>query len=139
MTTFANFVLASAALLVSSGALSAQTVGKADVPFAFRIPGGSLPAGKYVIHTQAAGMNIAKITAEDARKSVLVPTPSNLTAPYAAREGKSRLVFSCVADDCALAEIWLGSDGQSVPTRQRRHHAGNERLAMISVNMGHGQ
>ena len=139
MTTFTNFVLASAALLVSSGALTAQTVGTADVPFAFHVPGTSLPAGKYMIHTQASGNYIAQIMAQDTRKSVLVPTPSTLQAPYSAREPRPRLVFACRAGDCSLAEIWLGSDGVSVPVRPRRHSAGYERLAMISVNLNHAQ
>jgi hypothetical protein len=134
MTTFANFVLASAALLVSSGALSAQTVGTADIPFGFRVPGASLPAGKYTIQTKAVGSNAARITARDMKKSVFVLAATTLTSPVG-REEKSRLVFSCHADDCALAEIWLGSEGQSVPSAHRRHYAGSERLAMISVSV----
>lgn len=139
MTTFANFVLASAALLASSGALSAQSTGTADVPFAFRIPGGSLPAGKYTVHTRAGGESIAQVRSVDTRKSVLVMTPSTLPASYTAHEDKSRLVFACRADDCALTQIWIGSEGLTVPSQARRHSAGNERLAMISVNLSRGQ
>lgn len=138
MTTFANFVLASAALLASSGALSAQSA-TADVPFAFRIPGGSLPAGKYTVHTRASGEYIAQVRSVETRKSVLVMTPSTLPESYTAHEDKSRLVFACRADDCALTQIWIGSEGLSVPSRPARHSAGNERLAMISVNLTHGQ
>lgn len=131
MTTLANFVLASAALLVSSGALSAQTVGIADVPFGFSIPGASMPAGKYTVNTRAVGTNVAQIRSEDTKKSVMVLAATNLSAPIA-QEVKPRLVFSCHAEDCALAEIWLGAEGQSVA---HRHHAGRERLAMISVGV----
>lgn len=134
MTTFASFVLASAALLVSSGALSAQTVGTADIPFGFRVSGTTLPAGKYTVHTKMMANSVAQIRSEATRKSILVLAPTSLTAPYG-REEKSRLVFNCRADDCALAEIWMGSEGQSVPTAHRRHYAGSERLAMISVDV----
>lgn len=132
MTTFANFVLASAALLVSSGALAAQTTGYADVPFGFRIPGASMPAGKYTIHTKTMGNSVAQLRAQDTRKSVLVMTATTLPAPVG-NEAQSRLVFACRAGDCALAQIWLGSEGQAVPVPHQRHSARSERLAMISV------
>jgi hypothetical protein len=133
MTTFANFVLASAALLVSSGALSAQTTGTADIPFGFRVPGRSMPAGKYVVSTHTAVHGTALIRPVDKSQSVFVIAQSTLSPPYNAREDKSRLVFACGHGECALQEIWLGSEGQTVSVKTR--HDGSERLAMITVSL----
>ncbi len=133
MTAFANFVLASAALLVSSGALSAQNTGTADIPFGFRVPGRSLPAGKYVVSTHTGSHGSALIRPVDKGQPVFVITPATLPAPYNAREDKPRLVFACGYGECALQEIWLGSEGQSVSVKTR--HDGSERLAMITVSL----
>lgn len=133
MTTFANIVLASAALLVSTGALSAQTKGTADIPFAFHVPGRTLAAGKYEVTTHTGNRDTARIRSLDSNESTYVLTPAPLRAPYQGREEKSRLVFACGSGECALAEIWIGDEGQSVPVHS--HHARNERLAMISINL----
>jgi hypothetical protein len=87
-------------LLNATGAY-AQSLVKADVPFAFSVGAAQLPAGTYTI--SATGDNAIAI--QNGRTGAL----SGVRREYP-RNTRAKLVFHHLGNQYFLAEIWRGSD-----------------------------
>jgi hypothetical protein len=127
------FLFAATALFLGTTAYG-QTPMKADVPFAFRIPGGIVAAGNYVVNLDTlGGSKVLRLYNEDTHKSAVA-------IPYAAGGGPQdnnspRLVFLCSEAGCDLSEVWTPNGGYAV--QKGRAHAG-EYLASIPLTIQRG-
>jgi hypothetical protein len=114
MKSIANrlFLFAAAALSLGTVAYG-QTTLKADVPFAFRMPGGPTAAGHYTVQLQSSGSGkIVVINNRQTRRSAL--SISNRLGGNA-KAIAPRLVFRCAESGCQLSEVWTPDGGYSLP------------------------
>lgn len=128
-----RFVLLATAAVVCGTAAYGQTTLKADVPFAFRIPGGGSAIGSYVIHLNTTGSaKVAEFYNKDTHRAVLAFV--NAVPDVGAREIQPRLIFRCGDDGCALSQIWTPDGGYNVPVHQLR---GRQYVASIPLTAEH--
>lgn len=111
--------------LMLNAAAQAQSLAKANVPFAFSVGSAQLPAGTYVI--SAAGESAIQIRNDQGSASAL----SLVRANYQSNTG-AKLVFHHVGGQYFLAEIWRGggSNGMVItPSKQEKSLEKEMRLA----------
>jgi hypothetical protein len=124
------FVVAAAALSLGTFAYG-QTTLKADVPFAFAVPGGPAQAGQYTIQFEnVAGSKVVHISNRETGRSVL--TLSNRLEGNVNHPIEPRLVFRCGEEGCRLSEIWTLNGGYSLPASHSRNP---EYLASIPLTV----
>ncbi len=127
------FLFAATALFLGTTAYG-QTTMKADVPFAFRIPGSVAPAGNYVVNLDTlGGSKVIRLYNVDTHKSAFA-------IPYAAGGGpldnnSPRLVFRCSEAGCNLSQVWTPNGGYAVP---KGHARAGEYLASIPLTIQQG-
>jgi hypothetical protein len=120
MKSIANrlFLFAAAALSLGTAAYGQNTL-KADVPFAFRMPGGVASAGQYTIRLDGVSngqvVHINNWETGHSALSVGYSLYRNVNVPIV-----PRLVFRCGETGCALSEIWTPTGGYGVPVRHVR-------------------
>lgn len=126
--------LSTVLLVMTASAFSQVREGDvvADVPFAFVVPGRTLPPGHYTVKRLNDLLSIA-----DQQQSLFVPTHS---VQRTAHEDTSKMVFHRYGDLYFLSEVWVGgsSTGKVLfPTRAERELAdrGAERELAV-VRMG---
>ncbi len=121
MKSLANhfFLFAATALFLGTAAYG-QTL-KADVPFAFRIPGGVAAAGSYDVHFDSIGSGrVVRLHNAETHRSVM-SIPFSLNGnPTAA--SAPRMVFRCGETGCQLSEIWTGGAAYGFPVKRARAH-----------------
>jgi len=91
-------------LLSATGAY-AQSIVKADVPFAFSVGAAQLPAGTYKINATSDNTIAIQNGQTGALSSVRREYPRNTRA---------KLVFHHLGNQYFLAEIWRGSDSEGM-------------------------
>jgi hypothetical protein len=116
-----SLVMMSAMINVTA---NAQTVVKADVPFAFKVGTTQLPAGTYEI--KEPSIAAVMIQNRDSRATALSNARHEL-----ARNSGAKLVFHCLAGQYFLAEIWrnAGESGRVIPTSKQEKDLRKELLA----------
>jgi hypothetical protein len=118
-------------LLNATGAF-AQSMAKANVPFAFKVGSAQLPAGTYQV--KAAGETAIVIQNCQASASAL----SNVRREYPRNSG-AKLVFRHIGSQYFLAEIWrgAGSEGMVIaPSKEEKELEKELRLARGHSNAG---
>ena len=108
-----TMILAAAALTFSVTTAFAQSTGKlkAEIPFSFHIGSQQYPAGTYetsVIGTNTGTKVLKIVNVETGSPRVAMASSNAYPRNAASRESGARLVFQCVASDCALSQIWPG-------------------------------
>jgi len=91
--------------LVLTAAGYAQTVAKADVPFAFTVGQKTLPAGRYVVATD--GQDVITIQSYETGASVI-----SLAGKEQPRNTSPKLIFHRIDNQYFLAQVW-GAEGTS--------------------------
>lgn len=122
------FLVAAAALFLGTAAYGQNTL-KADVPFAFQMPGVVSSAGHYTVRLAGStNGQVARIENRETGRSVLTVGYSlywKTNTPIA-----PRLVFKCGETGCALSEIWTPAGGYGVPIS---HHRDREYTASVPL------
>ncbi len=127
------FVFAATAVFFGTAAFG-QTTMRADVPFAFHVPGGGVDAGNYVIHLENGGNEkIVNFYNNDSHRSALAVSFRLFAKPGEAI--RPRLVFRCGDTGCALSEVWSLDGGYGIPQGKPRAH---EYVASIPVKVQRG-
>jgi hypothetical protein len=107
------FLFAATAMFLGTTAFG-QTTLKADIPFAFHVPGGGVSGGKLSIQLRNAGNGkIANLYNYNSHSSALAVTYKLWTKSGEAAQ--PRLVFRCGDNGCMLSEIWTLDGGYGVP------------------------
>jgi hypothetical protein len=135
MKSITNRLFAFAATAVFLGTTAfGQTTMRADVPFAFHVPGGGVDAGNYLIHLENGGIaKIVTIYNYDTHRSALAATFRLDAKPGEAI--RPRLVFRCGDTGCALSEVWTVDGGYGIPQGKPGAH---EYLASIPLTVRQG-
>jgi hypothetical protein len=96
--------------VVMNAAAQAQTVAKANVPFAFKVGSAQLPAGTYEIRTISE--NVVAIKSSNGGAGAL-----SLARRDSTKNASSKLVFHHLAGQYFLTEIWgaPGTAGKMIP------------------------
>jgi len=117
MKSITNRLVLFAAATLSLGTLAyGQNNLRADVPFAFRGPGGTASAGHYSVQLEANGGGyIAQIRNRVTGRGVISITNRLEGKPGAAIA--PRLVFRCAETGCQLSEIWTLNGGFILPVK----------------------
>ena len=93
-------------LLISIPSMSAQTIAKANVPFAFTVGQTEMPAGNYII-SSAVDSAIAIMNRDKGRSVVTVFR----TEQPKSNNGTTKLVFHRYGDKCFLSQVTRGFGG----------------------------
>jgi hypothetical protein len=105
-----NLMIATAALVVTAGVASAQSM-TASIPFEFRAGNRVMAPGTYQIDNlnTLTGVPVYRLLDLHAGRSIAVLPQAPVNPQKGWAEGNPKLVFACVSGSCALAEIWEGS------------------------------
>ena len=127
MNTLTNRIAMFAASAVVLGTLAyGQTTMKADVPFDFRTPSGTLPAGKYLVgNVNSASTVVASLRNADFHHSAYV-----IGKPREDQKaGAPALLFRCSADGCDLIGIRSDEGTTSYLVKARK----NSEVSVIAI------
>jgi len=121
MKSIANRLFVVAAVALSLGTFAyGQTTLKADIPFAFAVPGGPAQAGHYTVRFEDnAGNKIVRIGNSETGRSVLAL--SNRLEGKVNEAITPHLVFRCGEAGCQLSEVWTAKGGYSIPGTRGRN------------------
>ena len=125
------FLFAAAALSLGTVAYGQNTL-NADVPFAFRGPGGAVSAGHYTVQLENNGSGyLAQIRNRATGHGVISIT--NRLDSKAGAAIAPRLVFKCTETSCQLSEIWTRDGGFSVPVKHVRDREYEASIPLIAA------
>lgn len=127
------FLFAASAVFFGTTAFGQTT--KADVPFAFSIPGGAgEAAGNYVINLDThSGGKVLRLYNADTHHAAVAITFSAGGGPM--QKVEPRLVFRCGDEGCVLSEVWTLNGGYALAHGKIRPH---EYLASIPLTIHQG-
>ena len=139
MKTLNTFVLAlSAAAVLGTTALYAQTRVVADVPFDFTVQTVTMPAGEYALKPLSATNGLIQILNLETGRSVAVLAPSALSTYKGKDVDSGKLIFHKYGDRYFFSEVWTpsGPRGRATPSKlEQEIRAGNAERQMASVSI----
>jgi hypothetical protein len=148
MKTLKTFVMTmTAAALLGSTDLYAQTKAVANIPFAFAVSGKTIPAGQYTIQHAAKTNNFQLVLQNTANgESVMVLAPTNTASYMTTDKVEAKVVFHRYGDRYFFSEIWTADgslSGKVQPSkleRETRSNAGNvKQMALVSIPVSVGR
>jgi hypothetical protein len=135
MTTNFTRTLMLAAALGVAGIASAQTMLKADIPFAFRVGEKTMAPGTYLVSNVAGATDaLYKLYNRDEKEGVVVMSAGRHDVARAWKNDElPRLAFACGETRCSLVEIWNGHSRESATFRPAKAHGENIRTAVVTA------
>jgi hypothetical protein len=122
---------AAAVLMVTAGVASAQTVLKAEVPFAFHVGGKVMEPGTIRLRVNGGNFGGVIVNNYDAKRTYIVLPKSRGDAPKKwIASGQPRLGFDCSTGTCILARFWTG-EGHAYQLYGPKTRAGETLLTEI--------
>jgi 2-polyprenyl-6-methoxyphenol hydroxylase-like FAD-dependent oxidoreductase len=119
--------------LLGAAVVSAEQLGKADVPFAFEMAGQKWTAGSYSAVRQAAGGSVLIRNSSTWQAAFVTPVPAG-----PARSHDSSMGFHCYGSQCFLSTIQFGQSQnvyQIRPSSREKELAQTERPKVTLVAM----
>ena len=102
---------AAAAMIMTAGVVSAQSLMKAEIPFAFSAGGKVVEPGTYLVGV-LSGLNsnrVLHVVNTDTRRGHLLLSRSHGDAPARWIAGRvPKLGFDCTTGACILSQVWFG-------------------------------
>jgi hypothetical protein len=138
MKTLKTFVLAiSAAAVLGTTGLYAQTGVAANVPFNFTVGTEKMPAGEYTVRPVSTANGVLQMLSVETGKSVLVNAPSTLSIHKGKESELGKIIFHRYGDRYFFSEVWTpyGLKGHAKPSKlEREIAAGNGgEVALVSI------
>ncbi len=137
MKTLNTFVLAmSAAAMLGTTGLYAQSGVAADVPFNFTAESVRMPAGEYTLTALNRTSGVIQILNVATRESILVLAPSSVSTYKDNGEKTGKLIFHRYGDRYFFSEVWTpdGLRAHTAPSKlEREIQMGGEKLALVSI------
>jgi len=136
MKTLNTFVLAmSAAAMLGTTGLYAQTGVVANVPFNFTAASVKMPAGQYTLTPLNRTSGIIQMLNVATGQSILVNAPGALAIHEGYSEETARLIFHRYGDRYFFSEVWTpdGLRGHVAPSTLEREIRASEKLALVSI------
>ncbi len=132
---------AAAALIMTAGTASAQSLLKAEVPFAFNVGNKVTEPGTYRIGivSQATGNVILRVDNAGTKSTyMMLPQASSGPAAKWLASGAPRLAFDCSTGACVLKQIWFGENYPTYQLNGPKTHGGEMRLTEIVMTPDNG-
>ena len=146
MKTLKTFVLAmSAAAMLGTAGLYAQTGVVANVPFNFTVETVKMPAGEYTVQPLSTANGVIQMLNVETGKSVLVSAPASLSIHKGQAAERGMIIFHRYGDRYFFSEVWTpdGVRGRANPSKQEREiqaSGAGEQVALVSIPLaGAGQ
>jgi hypothetical protein len=138
MKTLKTFVLAiSAAAVLGTTGLYAQTGVAANAPFNFTVGTEKMPAGEYTVHPVSTANGVIQMLSVETGKSVLVNAPGTLSIHKGQAAERGMIIFHRYGDRYFFSEVWTpnGLRGRTQPSKlEREIQAGNgNEVALVSI------
>ena len=137
MKTLNTFVLVmSAAAMLGTTGLYAQSGVVANVPFNFTAASAKMPAGEYTLTPLNRTSGVIQMQNVATGESVLLNAPGALATHKGSGEETGKLIFHRYGDRYFFAEVWTpdGLRGHVTPSKlEREIMSGGEKLAVVSV------
>ncbi|MEP6716279.1 MAG: hypothetical protein ABJC09_11950 [Terriglobia bacterium] len=132
-----RMILIAAGALTLGSAVYGQTAMTADIPFAFRASGATMPAGRYeVIQRTSAGVVMVHMRNRDGNRNVLAVG----WGVDSHHEGNAQITFLCRPDSCTLREIRTLTGTVSYGARSHAKADGQVASAIsVPLNGAHGE
>lgn len=127
---------AAAVLLVTAGVASAQTIMKAEVPFAFSVGNKVMEPGTIRVRLLSTNSGIPALVVNnyDAKRSYIVLPKSTGDAPKKWIEsGEPKLGFDCSTGACVLVQVWNGLGNAAYYVHRPRTRGGETLLTEITM------
>jgi hypothetical protein len=145
MKTLNTFVLAmSAAAMLGTTGLYAQSGVVANVPFNFTVETVRMPAGEYTLQPLSTASGVIQLVNHETGKSVLVNAPG-LPTHNGKGEETGMIIFHCYGDRYFFSEVWTpdGIRGHAKPSKLEREiqaSSAEKQVALVSIPLaGAGQ
>src|ERR1700724_2849991 len=107
MKTLKTFVLAmSAAAMLGTAGLYAQTGVVANVPFNFTVETVKMPAGEYTVQPLSTANGVIQMLNVETGKSVLVSAPASLSIHKGQAAERGMIIFHRYGDRYFFSEVW---------------------------------
>jgi len=119
--------------LLGAAVVSAEQLGKADVPFAFEAAGQKWAAGTYTAARQNAAGTVLIRNSESSQAMFIMPVPVGPS-----RNDTSSMAFNCYGSQCFLSKIQFGQTRtvyQVHPSQREKELAHAERPQVNLVAM----
>ena len=128
-----NSMLVAAGLVLAAGSASAQTL-KADIPFTFHVAGAVMSPGTYEVVNSSSTAKFVRFRNVETKNSVLAMYGSIDPAKELKVRGTPAIQFECAGAECALRQIWTGTDGPAYGFRGPKLGSdGEKRMAVIPL------
>jgi hypothetical protein len=131
---------AAAVLMITAGAASAQSLLKAEVPFAFSVGGKVMEPGTIRVGLLGGNTGTRPVVVDnyDARRKYIVLPKSTGDAPKNwVASGTPTLGFDCSTGACVLAKVWTGH-GEAYTFYGPKTKAGEMLLTEIAMTPDRG-
>jgi hypothetical protein len=127
-------MFAAATLVAVAGSSSAQSL-KAEIPFAFRAGAVLMQPGTYdVVARQGMSSMLFELHNRDTRQSVVLFRQGTRDVAKAwASAGMPRMAFQCAGSNCALSELWTGSEASSLFSSPKNPSGDPVRIAEVRM------
>ena len=138
-TTF--MATAAAALIMTAGTASAQSLMKAEVPFAFSVGNKVVEPGTYRIGfaSRMTSNVILRVDNVDTKSThMMLPQASSGPSAKWLAGGAPRLAFDCSTGACALKQVWFGDGYPAYQLNSPKAHGGEMRLTEIVMTPDNG-
>jgi hypothetical protein len=146
MKTLNTFVLAmSAAAMLGTTGLYAQTGVVANVPFNFIVETVKMPAGEYTLQPTSRSSGVIQMLNRETGESVLVSAQSLLSTYKGKETEPGKLIFHRYGDRYFFSEVWTpnGLRGRAMPSKLEREiqaSSADKQVALVSIPLtGAGQ
>jgi hypothetical protein len=141
MKRITNYVTTAAAVLImTAGVASAQSIMKAEVPFAFHVGGNVMEPGTIRVQVMGGNTGVRALTVNnyEARRSYIVLPKSVGDAPKSwVASGVAKLGFDCSSGTCILAKAWNGA-GNAYEFYRPKNKGGETLLTEIVMTPDRG-
>lgn len=118
--------------MLGSLTVSAQDVREiATIPFDYNVGQQSMPSGNYMVAKASPSAGVFRLSDQASGHSIFLSSVPQDTS----RNGESKLVFSCYAGECSLAQIWIQGNSYKLTAKPLPREAKNNLgvVAMVSV------
>ena len=137
MKTLNTLVLVvSAAAMLGTARLHAQSGVVANVPFNFNAASAKMPAGEYTLTSINRTSGVIRMLNVATGESILVSAPATLTTYKGNSEETGKLIFHRYGDRYFFSEVWTpdGLRGRVMPSKlEQEIKSGGEKLAVVSI------
>jgi hypothetical protein len=131
---------AAAVLMITAGASSAQSVMKAEVPFAFHVAGKVMEPGTVRVQLlNRSGAGIVAVRNDVTKRGYIVLPKSIGDAPKQwVASGSPILGFDCSTGACFLAKVWAGTGSAAYTMYPPKTKSGEVQLTEIVMTLDRG-